>query len=68
MATTTILTDSVIIATVVLEVTSHTGESFTDGLARLFPNLDAGDAAAITNDAQIIQERKENAGIVDDGA
>ena len=60
-----ILVDSVIIATVVLEITDHTGESLTDGLARLFPDLDAGDAAAIANDAQIIQERKENAALPD---
>lgn len=64
--TNTIVIDAVDIATLVLEITQHTGESAADGLARLLPNIDADKAEAILNDAQILAEEKANAVLPDD--
>lgn len=58
--TNTIVIDAVDIATLLLTITDHTGESAADGLARLLPNTDAQKREAILNDALILQEEKEN--------
>ena len=64
--TNTILMDSLDIATLLLDIQQHTGESAADGLARLLPNLEDDKREAILNDAQILREKAENAALPDD--
>ena len=61
----TLINDGLIVATLLIELKSHTGESYVDGLARLFPNLDAGDLQVLADQAQIEEERQFNSGVVD---
>lgn len=67
MSTNTVLTDGIIITTLLLKIKSLTGLGYAEILAQSFPELDAGVAESLANDAMIAEERKFNAAI-DDGA
>lgn len=68
MSTNTTLTNAVIIATLLLKIKSLTGLGYADILAQSFPELDAGVAESLANDAMIAEERKYNAALPDDAS
>lgn len=64
--TNTIVIDAVDIAVLLLNIQQRTGQPAADGLAILLPNIEADKREAILNDAQILQEQKDNANLPDD--
>lgn len=66
--TNTAITDALIITTLLIKLRSLSGLGYADLIAQTLPELDAGVAESLANDAQIEQERIENAAIPDDGS
>jgi hypothetical protein len=66
MSNTTAITDALIITTLLIKLRSLSGLGYAELLAQMFPALDAGVAESLANDAQIEQERIENAALPDD--
>lgn len=66
MSTSTTITDGIIITTLLLKIRALTGLGYADILAQSFPELDAGVAESLANDAMIAEEKKFNAALPDD--